>query len=151
MTDSQTVGIAGDTLLGDLVFNAASDISCINASGHTCQVDGVDVSTLPGLISTAQATANSKVLKSGDTMTGSLSFNDPECPDMDLDGTPGPCFVDGVDVSALGEKVSTLECDVNPDASGCPPQPDPQLSLTQLQEPSSQSLSAISKERLVLW
>ena len=42
------------------------------------------------------------------TLTGNLSFTDSECPDMDLNGSPGPCFVDGVDVSVAGDRIAAL-------------------------------------------
>jgi len=43
VTDPETVSISGDELLGDLTFN---NTSCMNAYGHNCQVDNVDVSEL---------------------------------------------------------------------------------------------------------
>ena len=71
----------GSTLTGDLVMNDK------NITFTTGLCDGVDVSTLPGLIT-------GKLNKSGDTMTGDLVMND-----KNVTFTTG--LVDGVDVSSL--------------------------------------------------
>jgi len=83
-TIADKLPLAGGTMTGNIVMAGAET------------VDGVDVSTLPGLITTAQTTANNALPKAGGTMTGNIVMSGAET-------------VDGVDVSTLPGLITTAQ------------------------------------------
>ena len=86
----ENVNINSSTILADTIneitTNAGVTVETVLIKDGL--VDGVDVSTLPGLITTAQTTADNALPKSGGNMTGNITLN-------------AGLTVDGVDISAI--------------------------------------------------
>ena len=88
--------------------NAGSDIVTVSASGAavtgnitvTGTVDGVDIATRDGVLTSTTTTANAALPKAGGTMTGTITF------------AAGQTF-DGRDVSADGSKLDGIEANAD--------------------------------------
>ena len=101
-----TAKVSITTVAADLnrLQNAGSDIVTVSAAGAavtgnitvTGTVDGVDIATRDGVLTSTTTTANAALPKAGGTMTGAITF------------AAGQTF-DGRDVSADGSKLDGIE------------------------------------------
>jgi len=93
---------SGGTFIGNVDFSAGIDVTGnVTVTGT---VDGVDIATRDGVLTTTTTTANAALPKAGGTMTGAITF------------ASGQTF-DGRDVSADGAKLDGIESGATADQS----------------------------------